>query len=129
MTRTIIRRLRYQTMGQRPTILKDVKQLRQCDIDLRHADQQHDYSHDHDHKHENGYSTDQSGLSKASKTSRTSKGSRSRGYYRTNQHSEETLERLRQENKCFRCQKPGHMASNEDAPCRGKDRRRTELPG
>ena len=39
LTRIMTRRLRYQTMGQRSTIFKDyVKQLRQCDIDLRYAD-------------------------------------------------------------------------------------------
>lgn len=36
---------------------------------------------------------------------------------------EEYLEQLRSEGKCFQCQKSGHMAMDEDGPCRRKRRR------
>ncbi|CAD6593451.1 MAG: hypothetical protein ASARMPRED_007520 [Alectoria sarmentosa] len=130
LTRTITRRLRWYTMGQKPKAFKDyVKQLRQCDINLRLADRQHEHDGSHaDHRQDDGYSTDSSHSSRISMTSshssRTSKtssrnGSR-RGYHGTNVHSEEFLEQLRQQGKCFRCQKTGHMAMDENAPCRGK---------
>ncbi|CAF9937718.1 hypothetical protein IMSHALPRED_000520, partial [Imshaugia aleurites] len=108
LTRTITRRLRLQMItGIKPTVFKDyVKSLRQCDLNMRLADKQ--YGHDHSHGSD-GYETDQSYSSKSSKK---------RGYHGTNTHSEETLERLRKEGKCYRCQKPGHMAMDDDAPCK-----------
>ena len=60
---------------------------------------------------EDGYSTKQS--------DRSSRSGR-RSYHGANQHSEEVLEQLRSEGKCFRCQQEGHMAMDLDAPCRGK---------
>ncbi|CAD6581822.1 MAG: hypothetical protein ASARMPREDX12_000676 [Alectoria sarmentosa] len=120
LTRTITRRLRWYTMGQKPKAFKDyVKQLRQCDINLRLADRQHEHDGSHaDHRQDDGYSTDSSHSSRTSKTS-SRNGSR-RGYHGTNVHSKEFLEQLRQQGKCFRCQKTGHMAMDENAPCRGK---------
>ena len=123
LTRTITRRLRWHTMGQKPKVFREyTKQLRQCDLNLRHLDQQYGRHH---HDSEDDYSTDQSCASKSSHGSRNSNRSssrcgsnRSRGYFGANKHSEATLERLRQEGKCFRCQKTGHMAIDDDAPCR-----------
>ena len=120
LTRTITRRLRFLTInGIKPTVFKDyVQRLRQCDLNMRLTDQQHGHQY---HEKFDGYSTDQS--SKSNKSYRTSKTTGSRGYFGINQHSEKTLEKLRQEGKCFRCQKPGHMAMNQDAPCRGKKKK------
>ena len=118
LTRIITRRFRWYTMGQKPKAFKDyVKQLRQCDINLRLADRQHQHEHDGshaDHRQDDGYNTD------SSHTSKTSSRNGSRGYYETNRHSEETLDLLRQQDKCFRCQKTDHMTMNEHAPCRDK---------
>ena len=122
LTRTITRRLRFLTInGIKPVVFKDyVQRLRQCDLNMRLTDQQHGHRY---HEEFDGYSTDRSSeSSKSNKSYRTSKTTRSRGYFGTNQHSEETLERLRHEGKCYRCQKSGHMATDQDAPCKGKAR-------
>ena len=71
-------------------------------------------THDHDHtariNGDDGYFTDQLDTSSGSK----------RGYYGANQLSEDVLDQLRLEGKCFRCQQPGYMAMDLHAPCRGR---------
>lgn len=119
LTRTVTRRLRWHTMGQKPKISKEyMRQLRQCDLDLRRLDQE--YGHNHYDSEVDGHSRDQSNASKSSNGSRSS--NRPRGFFGANKHSEETLERLRQEGKCFRCQRHGHRAMDNDAPCRGSSK-------
>ena len=124
LTRTITRRLRFLTINEiKPTVFKNyVQRLRQCDLNMRLTDQQYEHQHGHQYHDEfDNYSTDQS--SKSSKSNKTNKTRGSRGYYGTNQHSDEILNQLRHEGKCFRCQKPGHMAMDQDAPCRGKKKK------
>ena len=121
LTRTITRHLRWYIMGQKPKAFKNyVKQLRQCDINLRLADRQHEHDGSHaGHRQEyDDYSMDSSHSNRISKTSSKS-GSR-RGYHETNIHSKEFFEQLRQQGKCFRCQKINHMVMDENALCRGK---------
>ena len=129
LTRTITRRFRWYTINQKLKAFKDyIKQLRQCDINLRLVDRQHKHEHEHEHgmrhadHHEeyDGYSMDLSHSSRTSKISKTSNKNGLKGYYGTNRHSEETLEQLRQQNKCFRCQKIGHMVMDENVSCRGR---------
>ena len=120
LTRTITRRLRFLTInGIKPTVFKDyVKRLRQCDLNMRLTNQQHGHQHDQYHEDFDGYSSDQSHSSKSSKQGK------GRGYHGANQHSKETREQLRHEGKCFRCQKPGHMAMDQNAPCKGRSNSR-----
>lgn len=118
LTRTITPRLRWHTISTKPTSFQTyVQLLRQCDLNIRLADKEHKRYHETHTAghtdHNDGYSTDQSGRSLGSK----------RGYHGANQHSEEVLEQLRLEGKCFRCRQPGHMAMDLDAPCRGRNAR------
>ena len=114
-------------MSQKPKAFKNyVKQLRQCDINLRLADRQHEHKHDENHvghrQKYDDYNTDSSYSNKTSKTNRNEL----KEYYETNIHSKETLKQLRQQDKCFRCQKTDHIIMDENASCRGKKEKTVE---
>lgn len=113
--------IRQQTIGWKPatSFQAYVRQLRQCDLNIRLLDKQKRHQASHQAS-DNGYSTDQSG---------TSSGSAKRSYHGANQLSEEVLDQLRLEGKCFRCQQPGHMAMDLHTPCRGRRGRKMTTSG
>ena len=120
--RLVSNRLRNKvTDGTTPSSFpKFISRLRQLDVDMRVNDEISPRGNRGGNESGNTIATGTKGGRGTSSTNRGGQASTSGSRPPANKfgHAAHVIERLRKENRCFKCLKPGHQSFYADAPCK-----------
>lgn len=120
LTRLLTTRLRYRLTGMVYKNFRDIVEfVRKLDMDLRLVDNTTTRNDKKDNK--KGQSSGGGGGSnqdsRPPNSRNNSKTTSRRGYT----YPQQLMDRLRKEERCFKCLKPGHRSGDNDAPCKNAD--------